>query len=50
MTKDEIIDLYIDWTTRADETIKQSDYIIACLKEGYSIEEIEYLGNKKIDK
>ena len=50
MTKEEIAKMYIDWTTGADETIKQSDYMRACFDEGYSVEEIEKLGNEILEK
>ena len=36
MTYEELIKMYLDWTDGADDTLKESDVIAACLDAGYS--------------
>lgn len=48
MTKEEIIRMYIEWTTGADETISQSDIICECYEAGFEYKEIAKLGDEKI--
>lgn len=36
MTYEELIKMYLDWADGADDTLKESDVIAACLEAGYS--------------
>lgn len=36
MTYEELIKMYLDWADGADDTLKKSDVIAACLDAGYS--------------
>ena len=46
--KEEIIEMYIDWTLGKDEEIKMSDWMCRCYAVGLTVEEIINLGDKKI--
>lgn len=41
MTYEELIKMYLDWADGADDTLKESDVIIACLNAGYSYKELQ---------
>lgn len=46
--KEEIIEMYIDWTLGRDEEIKMSDWMCRCYMAGLTVEEITSLGDKRI--
>ncbi len=46
--KEEIIEMYIDWTLGRDEEIKMSDWMCRCYAAGLTVEEITSLGDKRI--
>ena len=46
--KEEIIEMYIDWTLGRDEEIKMSDWMYRCYIAGLTVEEITNLGDKRI--
>ena len=46
--KEEIIEMYIDWTLGRDEEIKMSDWMCRCYIAGLTVEEIINLGDKRI--
>ena len=48
MSKEELIELYLDWALSRDDEISMSDVIYACYKSGFDYDEIEKIGSKKI--
>lgn len=46
MKRKELIKMYIDWTTRADDEIKMSDWLCACFEADIDPDEIQELGDK----
>lgn len=46
MTREELIKMYLDWATGADETIKMSDWLSACFDSDIDPDEIEKLAEK----
>lgn len=40
MAYEELIKMYLDWADGADDTLKESDVIAACLDAGYSYKDL----------
>ena len=48
MSREELVELYLDWALDRDDEISMSDVIYACYKSGFDYDEIEKIGSKRI--
>ena len=48
MSKEELVELYLDWALGRDDEISMSDVIYACYESGFDYDEIEKIGTKRI--
>ena len=48
MSKEELVELYLDWALGRDDETSMSDVIYACCESGFDYDEIEKIGSKRI--
>lgn len=48
MSREELVELYLDWALSRDDEISMSDVICACYESGFDYDEIEKIGSKRI--
>ena len=48
MSKEELVELYLDWALGRDDEISMSDVIYACYESSVDYDEIEKIGSKRI--